>query len=164
MQVRRVAADNEALRERIARSRADLETLTDLAGWGGVGRRRTGRPLSFNREAARIVNGLSRSGQPPPSLLEALKCRLPDGREFALAELPSASPPGNATTMRVEEMVLSIPDGGEMRTLVGATPIHGGGGDVEWVVVTLQDRAPIEKLDRLRVELLDMVSRERGLR
>ena len=153
---------NEALRERIARTRADLETLVEASPAGvAVVEARTGRLVSFNREAARIVEGLSRPGQHSRRVIEALQCRSADGRELALAELPpSPSPPPGTAAARAEEMVLSVPGGGEVRALVGATPVPGGDGDVEWVVVTLQDTAPVEKLDRLRAEFLDMVSRE----
>ena len=44
--------------------------------------------------------------------------------------------------------------------LVNATPIHGGDGEVASVVVTMQDLAPLEELDRLRAEFLGLVSHE----
>ena len=50
--------ENEALRQRIARTRADLETLVEASPAAlAVFDARTGRPVSFNREAARIVEG-----------------------------------------------------------------------------------------------------------
>ena len=44
--------------------------------------------------------------------------------------------------------------------LINATPIRSGGGEVESVVVTMQDLAPIEELERSRAEFLGMVSHE----
>ncbi len=41
-----------------------------------------------------------------------------------------------------------------------ATPIHSEDGTVASVVVTMQDLAPLEELDRLRTEFLNMVSHE----
>ena len=67
---------------------------------------------------------------------------------------------GNAVTMRAEEIVLSVADGRRIMTLVNATPIHAADGAVESVVVTMQDMAPLEELERLRAEFLGMVSHE----
>ena len=47
-----------------------------------------------------------------------------------------------------------------LRVLVNATPIRSGEGEVESVVVTAQDLAPLEELERLRAEFLGMVSHE----
>ena len=152
--------ENEALRQRIARTRADLDTLVETSPVGMVVfDARTGRPVSFNREAARMVEALGRPGQPPGRVLEAMTCRFADGRELALARLPP-SPPAGAVALRAEEIVLSVPDGRETRTLVNAVPIRGDGGEVDAVVVTLQDLEPLEKLERLRAELLGTVDHE----
>ena len=152
--------ENEALRRRIARTRADLETLIETSPAGvAVFDGRTGRPVSFNREAARIVEALGRPGQPLERVLEAVTCRFADGRELALARLPLSEPAG-VVALRAEVIVLSVPDGREVRTLVNAAPIRGDGGEVESVLVTLQDLGPIEKAERLQTELLGMVSHD----
>ena len=62
--------------------------------------------------------------------------------------------------MRAEEIVIEVPDGGSVTTLVNATPIRSEEGKVESVVVTLQDMTPLEELERLRAEFLGMVSHE----
>ncbi len=62
--------------------------------------------------------------------------------------------------MRAEEIVLQSPDGRRVTTLVNATPIRSEDGAVESMVVTLQDLAPLEELERLRAEFLGMVSHE----
>ena len=56
--------------------------------------------------------------------------------------------------------MLSVPDGRSVTTLVNATPIRSEDGTVESVVVTMQDLAPLEELERLRSEFLGMVSHE----
>ena len=152
--------ENEALRRRIAQTRADLETLVEASPAGvAVFDARTGRPVSFNREAARIVEALGRPGQPPERVLETMTCRFADGRELALARLPLSAPAGVAA-LRDEVIVLSVPDGRAVQALVNAAPIRGDGGEVESVVVTLQDLEPLERLERLRAELLDTVGHE----
>ena len=48
------------------------------------------------------------------------------------------------------------PDGRRVRTLINVTPIRAEDGGVESVVVTLQDLAELEELERLRTEFLAM--------
>ena len=144
------------------RARADLEALVETSPVGvAVFDARTGRPMSVNREARRIVEGLLMPGQTAEQLLEVMTCRFADGREVSLDEFPLSRHLSTATTVRGEEIVLSVPDGRKVTTLVNATPIHAtGGGEVESVVVTLQDLAPLEELERLRAEFVGMVSHE----
>ena len=59
-----------------------------------------------------------------------------------------------------QEIVLHAPDGRSVTTLVNSTPIFSEEGEVESVVVTLQDMTPLEELERLRAEFLGMVSHE----
>ena len=143
------------------RARADLEALVETSPVGVlVFDAATGRLKSFNREARRIVEGLRAPGHPPEQLLEVLTCRFADGREIALDQFPLAQALGNAETVRSEEIVISVPDGRSVTTLINATPIHGEDGAVESVVVALQDLAPFEELDRQRSEFVGMVSHE----
>ena len=143
------------------RARARLEALVDTSPVGVVvfdaG---TGRPVSFNREARRIVGELCSPDSPPEQLLEVITCRRGDGREVRLDEFPLADEFRNAETVRAEEIELSVPDGRSVTTLVNATPIRSADGAVESLVVTLQDLAPLEELERLRAEFLGMVSHE----
>ena len=107
---------------------------------------RTVKPVLFNREAMRIVEGLFTPGQSPEQLLEVVTCRFGDGREFSAREFPLAQALSNATRVRAEEIVLQVPDGRSVTTLFNATPIRSEDGTVESVVVTLRDLAPIEEL------------------
>ncbi len=143
------------------RARADLEALVETSPVGvAVFDARTGRPLSLNREANRIVEGLHMPGQSMEELIEVTTCRFADGREVSLSEYPSVQTLTTAETMRAEEVVLSVPDGRSVTTLLNVTPIHSAQGEVDSVVVTMQDLAQLEELDRLRAEFLGMVSHE----
>ena len=143
------------------RARADLEALIDTSPVGVVVfEASTGRPLSVNREARRIVDDLRKPDQPAEQLLNAMTCRRGDGREIALDELPLAEQLSNSETVRAEEVVLSVPGGRSVTTLINATPIRSADGIVESVVVTIQDLAPLEELERQRTEFLGMVSHE----
>ena len=143
------------------RARADLEALIETSPVGvvvfDVG---TGRPVSLNREARRIVESLCAPGQSAEQLLEVITYRRADGREIALDQLPLAGALSGGETVRAEEIALSVPDGRSVTTLVNATPIHAEDGAVASVVVTMQDLAPLQELERQRAEFLGMVSHE----
>ena len=143
------------------RARASLETLIDTSPVGvAVFDARTGAPVSFNREARRMVDGLGDPGEPPERLLETLNVRRADGREIPLDELSMAEALSAGETVRAEQVAFSVPDGRRVTALVNATPIRSEGGEVETVVVTMQDMTDLEELERLRAEFLAMVSHE----
>ena len=143
------------------RARADLEALVETSPVGvvvfDVG---TGRLVSFNRKARRIVEPLRMPGMPLEDLLAVVTYRRGDGREIKPADLPLAQQFGRARTVRAEEITLSVPDGRSVTTLLNATPIRSAEGTVESLVVTMQDLAPLEELERQRAEFLSTVSHE----
>ena len=143
------------------RARTDLEALVETSPIGvAVFDARTGKPVLFNRETRRIVEDLITPGHSAEQLLEILKFRYTDGREISLEELPFAQLLSSATAVRAEEIVLEVPDGRSVTTLVNATPIQSEDGVIESLVVTLQDMAPLEELERARAEFLSLVSHE----
>ena len=143
------------------RARADLETLIDTSPVGvAVFDVATGAPVSFNREARRIVDSLRNPDQSPEQLLEILTYRRADGQEFSLREFPMAELVSTGETVRAEEIVLHVPDGRSVTTLLNATPILSDEGTVESLVVTLQDMADVQEQERLQAEFLAMVSHE----
>ncbi len=145
----------------VERARSDLEALIDTAPVGvAVFDPRTGRVASVNAEARRIVRDLCLPDQSPEDLLKVLRLRRADGREVALDRTPLKEVLREATTVRVEEIVLEAPNGRRMTTLVNATPIRSEAGELESVVVTMQDLTPLEELEVLRAEFLGMVSHE----
>ena len=143
------------------RARADLEALVETTPVGVVVfEARTGNLVSLNREAKRIVEGLRMPGRTAEQLLEVVTCQRADGRTVSLGEFPLAQELSRGETVRAEEIALSVPDGRSVTTLVSATPVRSEDGEVASVVVTMQDLAPLEELERLRAELLGMVSHE----
>ena len=146
------------------RARADLEALIETSPVGVVVfDARTGDLVSLNREATRIVKSLCGPGQSAEQLLGVITCRRADGRQIALDQLPLARVLDSAETVRAEEIVLSVPDGRSVTTLINATPIHGPDGPegaLVSVVVTMQDLEPLRELERMRAEFLGMVSHE----
>ena len=137
------------------RARADLEALVETCPVGVmVLDAETGAPLSLNREARRIAVGLDMADRSAERLLASLVCRRGDGTDVTLADLAYAE------RVRAEEVEISVPGGRSVRTLIDATPIRSVAGAVERVVVTLQDLAPFEALERARAEFIELVSHE----
>ena len=121
---------------------------------------RTGRPVSFNREARRIAERLRLPGHPPEHLLEVLSVLRANGQQVSLAEIPLEQTLVSGETVRAEEVVLSVPDGRSVRTLINATPIRAEGDEIGSVVVTMQDLAPLDEIERMRTEFLGLVGHE----
>ncbi len=143
------------------RARGDLEALVETSPVGVVVMdAAAGRAVSFNREARRIMEPLRTAGRPLEELQDVITLQRADGREVPLAEFPPAAHLGNGETVRAEEIVFSVPDGRSARTLVNATPIRSEDGAIASLVVTLQDLAPLDELERLRAEFLDLMSHE----
>ena len=143
------------------RARADLEALVETSPVGvAVFDARSGRPVLTNREARRLVEELRTAGRPSEELLQIATCRYSDGTELVLGELPLPQVLGSARTQRAEEVVISVPDGRSVTALVNTTPIRSNGGEVVSVIVTLQDLAPLQELERLRADFLGLVSHE----
>ena len=143
------------------RARADMETLVNTTPVGVlVFDAKTGGVTSVNREARRIVSGLHMPDGSAEELLDMLTFRRADGREVSLEEFPLAQALSTGETVRAEEIVIEVPGGGSVTTLVNATPIRSEEGEVVSVVVTLQDMTPLEEMERLRAEFLGMVSHE----
>ena len=155
------AISNARTHRDVARARADLEALVETSPVGvAVFEAATGRPVFFNREARRIAEGIRTPGRPAEHVFEVMTCTHADGREYSLEESPLASHLEGATSMRAEEIELSVPDGRSVRTLVNVTPIRSEDGGMVSLVATVQDLAPLDELERQRAEFLEMVSHE----
>ena len=143
------------------RARADLEALVNISPVGVlVFDAKTGDLVSLNQESRRIVRGLRAPGRSQTEILSVLTFRRPDGREIPLAELPTERALRSGETVRGEEIIIELPDGQSVTTVMNATPIFSEAGAVVSVVATVQDMTPLEELERLRAEFLGMVSHE----
>ena len=143
------------------RARADLEALVETSPVGvAVFDANTGQVLSVNREARRIVETLRTPGRNVEDVLEVLSFRRSDGREISPADLPHEERFMNSETVRSEEVVLSVPDGRSVRILINVTPIEAEDGRGASVVVAMQDLAPLDEIERMRAEFLELVSHE----
>ena len=143
------------------RARADLETVVNTAPVGVVVfDARTGEMVSINQETRRIFGHMHGPDGSAEQIVGLLTVRRADGSEFSLQEFPLAELLSVGETVRAEQIVLRVPDGRSVTTLLNATPIRSEEGEVESFVFTLQDMTPMEELERLRAEFLGMVSHE----
>ena len=143
------------------RAKDDLEALVNTSPVGIlVFDAKTGDLVSLNQESRRIVRGLRAPGRSQTEILSVLTFRRPDGREIPLAEMPTERALKSGETVRAEEIIIQLPDGQSVTTVISATPIFSREGAVVSVVATVQDMTPLEDLQRLRAEFLGMVSHE----
>ena len=150
---------NARTHHKAQRTRADQQTLVDTSPVGVVVfDAKAGKPMSFNHETRRLMEGLCTPDTSPQQFLELLTVERADGQEVSFHKNPRVFQ--TAEVLRAEEMVLRVPDGRSVKALVNATPIRSADGEVERLVVTLQDLGPLEELERLRAEFLGMVSHE----
>ena len=155
------AIENARTHGDVERARADLEGLIDTAPVGvAVFDAKSGRAVSLNNEARRIVDPLRTPGHTVEQLLDVVAVQHADGRESLPKDVPLVRKFANAKALRAEEIVLSVPDGRSVRTLINVTPIRSERGDVVSVVATMQDLRPLDELERQRAEFLEMVSHE----
>ena len=141
--------------------RAGLEALVNTSPVGIlIFDAKTGDLVSLNQESRRIVRGLRAPGRSQTEILSVLTFRRPDGREIPLAELPTERALKSGETVRAEEIIIQLPDGQAVTTVINATPIFSEVGEVVSVVATVQDMTPLEEMERLRAEFLGMVSHE----
>ncbi len=159
-QVALVIANAHRFREE-QRARANLQTLIETAPIGVVVfDPRDENPISFNREATRIVDSVMIPGGPPEQILQIAEVRRADGREFSLSDLSIDEAFNIGETVRAEEIVITVPDGRSVNLIVNATPIHSTEGNIDSYIATLQDMAQVDEAERLRAEFLGMVSHE----
>lgn len=143
------------------RARVGLDALIDMSPVGVVViHAQTGQVTRINREARRLVDGLRTSESPHEHLLQELVIRRADGLEISLREVTLAHRLRSAESVQSEEIELSVEDGRSVRVLLNATPIRSADGVVKSMVVTLQDLAPLEEMERLRTQFISMVSHE----
>ena len=143
------------------RSRLELETLIDTSPVGVIVFDATGGGVvSANREARRIAADLHPPGGSLEEALKTITLRRADGQELSLADQQLSQALSTGESVRAEEMTFESPDGRSVSLLVNATPNHSEDGVLETFIVTLQDLAPLEELERLRAEFLGMVSHE----
>ena len=142
-------------------ARADLEALINVSPVGVlVFDAKTGDLVSVNEETRRIVGSLNAPGRALNQLLEVMSLRTVGGQDIPLDELPTARALRSGETVIADEVVIHLPNGRAVTTLVNARPIYREDGEAVSVVATIQDITPLEEMKRQRTEFLGMMSHE----
>ena len=142
-------------------ARADMEALVNVSPVGVlVFDARTGDLLSANEETRRMVGKLNAPGRSINQLLDVIALRRLDGSDIPIDELPIMKVIRNGESVLADEIVINLPDGRKITTLVNARPVYGEDGNPVSVVATIQDISPLEEMKRQRAEFLGNVSHE----
>ena len=143
------------------RARADLEALLDIAPVAVmVSDAKTRELLSLNSEGRRIVYGQKVPDRSQEGMLSVMTIRHPNGQDFPVEEFTTERAIASGETVRAVEMVIHLPDGKAIPVLSSSAPVYGEDGEVVRVVSTLQDMSPLEDLERMRADFLDVVAHE----
>ena len=143
------------------RARRDLEVLINTSPVGVVVMNaRTGRPVTYNREAARLVSVLLDRSEAVEEIPDQLIVKSSDGQGIDTSAESLIEQMKKGERLRAEEIVIQTRDGRSVKVLLNATPVWSKEGVVESVIFTVQDLSPIVELQQLRAEFLAMVSHE----
>ncbi len=142
------------------RSQSLLETVVDLSPVSLLVVDANGSFQLANRESRRIVRGLRVPGRNLAQLREIVTFRHMDGREIPQEDLPLQRALRTGEIVRAEEVVLNLPDGQEVPTLISARPIFSIGGEVTSAVSVAQDITPLVEAKRLRSETFGAISQK----
>ena len=143
------------------RAKADVEALLNTSPVGVVVvDALTRKLLKVNHEACRIIGSRSPLEEDCARALERVEFRRMDGSLLQADEIPYERSARTGETVRAEELVIGLPSGEQVTTLVNSTAIRSDDGQLVSVVATIQDITPLEELERLRTDFLGMVSHE----
>ena len=142
-------------------ARADMEALVNVSPVGVlVFDARTGDLLLANEETRRMVGKLNAPGRSIKQLLEVIALSRVDGSDIPIDELPIMKVIRNGESVLADEIVINLPNGRKITTLVNARPVYGEDGHPVSVVATIQDISPLEEIKRQRAAFLGNVSHE----
>ena len=156
-----IAITNARTHENERRARADLEALLDISPVAvSVFDAKTGHMVSCNAEFMRIAGNPETLRTGWEDAIPTWSFRRADGREIPLSELPLNRVFLFGETVRAEDIIVVLPDGRSIPTLVSAAPVYSEEGELTAAVVASQDLTPLVDLERVRAEFLGLISEE----
>jgi DNA-binding response OmpR family regulator/signal transduction histidine kinase len=143
------------------RAKGDLETLLDISPTAvTVFDARIGEITFMNQECRRILGAMGILDEEIERLYELLRFTSSDGRDIPFVDLPGTRTLQTGETVRAEEIVVHLPDGTAVTTLVNCAPLFSETGEIVSVMSVVQDMSSLEELERQRGEFLGLVSEE----
>ena len=156
-----VAINNARTHENERRARADLEALLDISPVAvAVFDAKTGHMASCNAEFKRIAGDQTTLDTGWEEEIPTWSFLRADGREIPISELPLNRVLLFGETVRTEDIVVGLPDGRMIPTLVSAAPVYSKDGELVAGMVTVQDMTPMADLERVRSQFLGLVSED----
>ena len=145
-------------RQRAEAERRRLLSLIETLPEGLLIMQPDGRVSLFNQAAVDIF-GREPLDESWDDRMRSLRPRTPDGRLYAIDEIPLVRAL-NGETVRALEFVIRREDGADVPLLVSAGPVRGQDGAVTAAISIFQDITPLKELDRLKDEFVNTVSHE----
>ncbi|MCY4417147.1 MAG: winged helix-turn-helix domain-containing protein [Chloroflexi bacterium] len=147
--------------QNVVQERVDLETMMEQFPVSlGVFDVRAGEMSFMNREARRLLGKVANTKEEIENIYFALKFTRPDGRELHFTDLPGTRTLQSGETVLAEDIVMHLPDGTSMTTLVNSAPVFSESGEMLWALSSMQDITALENQEIRRAEFLEMVSAE----
>ena len=147
--------------EEAHRAMVELETLMDISPVSvSVFDVRIGEITYMNRECRRILGVLGIPDEELENVYQSLRFTRTDGREIPFLELPGTRSIQTGEVVKAEEIVIHLPNGNTVTTLVNSAPLFSGSGEIVSVMSVVQDMSSLEELERQRGEFLGLVSEE----
>ena len=140
---------------------ASFQALTDSSPVGlMVVDAKTGEFISLNEETQRLLSATGGPDVTLEALMPLLTFTQRDGREIPVEDLPISRVLRTGETVRGKEVIVHLPDGQSVPTLINAAPTFSEDGEITTVVVAFHDMTRFEEMERLRAQFLDMVNHE----
>ena len=143
------------------RARVELQALMDISPVSvNVFDTRIGEITYHNQESLRLLGSLGIPEGEMDKAFELLRFCRTDGREIPFEELPGTRALMTGEMVRADEVVVHLPNGNSLTTLVSCAPLFSESGEIVSVLSVIQDMTPLEDEERRRGEFLGMVSEE----
>ena len=151
----RVEAQSEALQ-----NRQRIEAVLDLSPVGILVTDSSGYTVLANQEINRLSAMSAKPGNALDETFHSVTLKRPDGSPYPLERFPLERAIRDGESVLAEEVIIELPDGTVVPTLVNAVPVRSTEGKVSGGILVMQDISPLEEVDKLRTEFLAMVSHE----
>ena len=143
------------------RAKVELEALMDISPAAvSVFDTRLGEITFTNQESRRIMGEMGIPEEEMENIYQLLRFTRTDGREIPFAELPGTRALQTGETVKADEIVIHLPNGNSITTLVSCAPLFSESGEIVSVMSVIQDMTPLKDQERRRGEFLGVVSEE----
>jgi PAS domain S-box-containing protein len=155
-----IAIHNARLHHESEIQRLRLETLVETAPIGIFVVDAQREVLIANKEVERILGLVHEPNMRLDAYERAATYLRPDLTSYDTEDLPLQRALNRGETVRAEEMIFDLVEGRNITTLVDAAPFLSPDGRIAGAVAIVQDISPLEEVEKLRREFLEMVTHE----